>query len=309
MLNSARIYVAGHKGLVGSALCRELQKRNFQIIARNKSECDLRNPDHVQNLFKAEKPEIVLLAAAKVGGIKANRDYPADFLYDNLAIAQNVIHAAFKHKVRKLVFLGSSCIYPKDSVQPIKEDALLTRPLEPTNEAYAIAKIAGIKLCQAYRNQHGCDFISVMPCNLYGQGDRWDDENAHVIPSLISKFHKAKMAGKKSMTVWGSGNPLREFLHADDAARAILCCLEKYSDGVPINIGSGKEISIHDLALLIKKITSYDGEIVFDTTMPDGVMRKVLKNDRIKELGWAPAIDLESGLVQTYEDYLKAHGT
>lgn len=300
-----KIFVAGHRGLVGSALLRQLANHPYEILTADKTECDLRDAAQVSNFFKKYDPEIVLLAAAKVGGIKANHDNPVEFLSDNLLIAQNVIHEAYRARVKKLVFLGSSCIYPKHAEQPISEDSLMTGALEPTNEAYAIAKIAGLKLCQYYRRQYGCDFISVMPCNLYGPNDYWNDENAHVIPSLISRFHHAKTVQAATVTIWGTGRPSREFLHVDDAARGILHCLFHYSAEQPINLGSGHEISISQLAGLIAGIVGYHGDILFDSSKPDGTLRKLLDNSKINALGFKPALDLENGLRQTYRDFLQ----
>ena len=307
-ISGKKVWVAGHRGLVGSALVRNLQNLDCEILTIGRQELDLTRQLETEHWIERHKPDAVIVAAAEVGGIGANRDRPADFLMKNLAIAQNIIHAAYLSKISKLVFLGSSCIYPKLSDQPIREEALLSDALEPTNEAYAIAKIAGVKLCQYYRRQYGCDFISLMPCNIYGPGDRWqDEEGAHVIPSLIGKLHKAKMRNQEEMEIWGSGNPLREFLHADDLARGVILCLESYSGEAHLNIGSGDEISIRTLANLLKAVTGYKGKLRFDHEKPDGTPRKLLDSSRLKSLGWSPEIGLEKGLEDTYQDFLTSN--
>lgn len=299
-----RIWIAGHGGLVGSALCRNFVNRDADILTVSHAELDLCRQGDVESWMQEYRPDVVVLAAAKVGGIAANAAAPAEFLYENIAIAQNVIHQASRQKVEKLVYLGSSCIYPKFSAQPISEDALLTGPLEPTNEAYAIAKIAGIKLCQFYRQQYGCDFISLMPCNLYGPGDHWDAQGGHVIPGLLTRLHAAKQAGQATVEVWGTGTALREFLYSDDLAEAIFVALESYSGGAPMNVGSGQEISIFDLSRLIKRVVGYSGELVFDRSKPDGTPRKVLDSNKVRALGWLPRVDLEDGLKLSYADFL-----
>jgi GDP-L-fucose synthase len=299
-----KIYVAGHNGLVGAAIVRLLKKEGFSnIVTRSSSELDLRNNNEVVNFFEAEKPSYVFLAAAKVGGILANKNYPASFIYDNLCIQNNVIHTAYESGVKKMLFLGSSCIYPKNAPQPINESYLLSSYLEETNEPYAVAKIAGIKMCQSYSKQYGCNFISVMPPNLYGPGDNYDLENAHVLPALLRRFHEAKMRGEKSVVVWGTGKPMREFLFVDDAARACLFLMKTYNSPDIINIGPGLDHSIMDTANLIKKIIGFEGDINFDLTKPDGTFRKVLQVDKIKELGWQSQIDFETGLNHTYQDF------
>lgn len=304
MEKSARIYVAGHRGMVGSAIARKLKENGYQnFVERTSADLDLRDQQAVQDFFATEKPEYVFLAAAKVGGILANNQYRAEFLYDNLIIEANIIHAAYQSGVKKLMFLGSSCIYPKMAPQPLKEEYLLTGELEPTNEPYAIAKIAGIKLCEAYRDQYGCDFISVMPTNLYGPNDNYDLKNSHVLPALIRKFHEAKEAGQPSVEIWGTGSPLREFLHSDDLAEACVFLMEKYSDKGFVNIGTGEDISIKDLALLIQKIVGFEGELTFDTSKPDGTPRKLMDVSRLHALGWKHRIDLESGIRSVYEKF------
>lgn len=299
-----KIYVAGHNGLVGSSIVRLLRKKGYtNIITRSSDELDLRDQKVVNDFFESEQPAYVFLAAAKVGGILANQSYPADFIFDNLNIQSNIIHSAYKWGVEKLLFLGSSCIYPKNAPQPIEEDYLMTGFLEPTNDAYAIAKIAGIKMCQSYHKQYGCRFISVMPTNLYGQGDHYDLQNSHVLPALIRKFHEAKLKNDQHVTVWGTGRPRREFLHVDDVAMACYFLMQRYESPEIINVGSGMDYTIKEIALLIKKITGYSGEIVFDDSKPDGTPRKLLNVDKISKLGWAPMIDLEEGLVSTYKDF------
>ncbi len=292
------------RGLVGSAILRLLEKKGFtNILTRSSQALDLRNQEAVKEFFAKEKPDYVFLAAAKVGGIRANSVYPAEFIYDNLVIQSNIIHESYVNGVNKLLFLGSSCIYPKNAPQPLKEEYLLSGLLEPTNEAYAIAKIAGIKLCQAYHQQYGCRFISVMPTNLYGPGDNYDLQNAHVLPALIRKFHEAKINGDETITVWGTGNPRREFLHVDDAARACFFLMQEYEDAEIINIGTGTDSTIAELALLIKRITGFAGDMVFDMTKPDGTPRKLLNVDKINGLGWRAAIRLEEGIKNVYKDF------
>ena len=305
----ARIYVAGHRGLVGSAIWRELHRRGFtHLIGRAHAELDLLDAAVVQRFYALERPEFVVVAAAKVGGILANDRYPADFLFQNLQIQNNLIHGACRAGVRKLLFLGSSCIYPRSAPQPLKEEYLLTGPLEPTNEWYAIAKIAGIKLCQACRRQYGCDFISVMPTNLYGPNDNYDLQHSHVLPALIRKFHEAKAAGAPNVTCWGTGSPLREFLYVDDLARACVFLLENYSEDQFINIGSGREVSVRELTETVKRMIGFAGEIAWDTTKPDGMPRKLMDSSRLFALGWRPEIDLETGIRLAYEDFLKKIG-
>jgi GDP-L-fucose synthase len=297
MEKSSKIYVAGHRGMVGSAIVRKLQAEGYtNVVLRTSAELDLRNQALVEKFFAIEKPEYVFLTAAKVGGIIANNIYRADFLYENLMIESNVIHQSYVHKVKKLLFLGSSCIYPKLAPQPLKEEYLLTGLLEETNEPYAIAKIAGIKLCENYRRQYGCDFISAMPTNLYGPNDSYDLNNSHVIPALLKKISDAKNANLSYVEVWGSGNPLREFLHVEDLADACLFLMNKYSEDHFVNIGSGQELSIKNLALTIKNILGFEGELKFDPTKPDGTPRKLMDVSKLKEMGWEHRIDLVSGL-------------
>lgn len=304
MEKGAKVYVAGHQGLVGSAILRKLISEGYSnIVTRSFQELDLRDQTAVNEFFKKEQPEYVFLAAAKVGGILANNTYPVDFLRDNLLIQTNVIDAAYRYGSRKLLFLGSSCIYPKFAPQPIKEKYLLTGELEPTNEPYAIAKIAGIKLCQAYNRQYQTNFISVMPTNLYGPGDNFDLETSHVIPALIRKFHESKIKGKDQVVVWGSGKPFREFLHVDDLADACLFLMHNYNSSEIINIGTGKDLSIAELAYLIKDIVGYDGNIIFDTSKPDGTPRKLLDVSKLFNMGWKPRITLEEGIRSTYSWY------
>ncbi len=293
----SKIYVAGHRGMVGSAIVRKLLADGYtNLVVRTSDELDLRNQAAVENFFSLEKPEFVFLAAAKVGGIWANQTYRADFLYDNLMIESNVIHQSYLQGVKKLLFLGSSCIYPKLAPQPLKEKYLLSGNLEETNEPYAIAKITGIKLCENYRRQYGCDFISAMPTNLYGPNDNYDLNNSHVIPALIRKFVEARQAGLSEVTIWGTGTPLREFLHVDDLADACVFLMQTYSDLTFVNVGSGSEISIKELALLIKRLTEYTGALKFDVTKPDGTPRKLMDVSKLASLGWESRIGLEDGL-------------
>jgi GDP-L-fucose synthase len=303
METTSRIYVAGHRGMVGSALVRILRDQGYQnIIVRSREELDLRNSNEVGEFFARTKPEYVFLAAAKVGGILANSSYPADFIYDNLAIQTNIIHQTYVGGVKKLLFLGSSCIYPRECPQPIKEEYLLTGSLEPTNEWYAIAKIAGIKMCQAYRRQYGCDCISVMPTNLYGPGDNFDLDTSHVLPALIRRFHEAKVTGKLPI-LWGTGNPRREFLHVDDCAEACVFLMNRYADSHIVNVGAGVDVSIAELARLIAEMTGYNGDIEWDHSKPDGTPRKLLDSSRLRALGWHPRIELARGISETYEWY------
>ncbi len=303
MNKNALIYIAGHGGLVGSAIQRRLMKDGFQqIITRTSSELDLRDQNAVNDFFKANQIEYVILAAAKVGGILANKNNPATFIYDNLMIASNVIHASYKHGVKKLLNLGSSCVYPRMAEQPLKEKALLTGLLETTNEAYAIAKIASIKLCDAYREQYGCNFISTMPTNLYGPNDNYDLESSHVLPALIRKFHNAKKQNLKSVTIWGTGSPRREFMHVDDMASACIYLIHNYDEKGIINIGTGHDISILELAHLIRDMMGFEGDIEFDTSKPDGTPRKLLDISKLTALGWKSSISLEEGIRQTCLD-------
>lgn len=300
-----KIYVAGHRGLVGSAIVRKLEKEGFtNIVTRTHAELDLTCQSDVAAFFAKEQPDYVVLAAAKVGGIYANDTYPADFIMKNLQIECNVIDSAFKNNVKKLLFLGSSCIYPRDCPQPIKEDYLLSGYLEKTNEAYALAKIAGLKMCEFYNRQYGTDYISVMPCNLYGINDNFALENSHVLPALMRKFHEAKISQSPTVTVWGSGRPLREFLNVDDLADACVYLMDHYSGNDFFNVGYGEEVTILELANMIKKVTGYEGKIVMDSSKPDGTPRKLTDISRLKSLGWQPKITLEEGLKQTYEWYL-----
>ena len=308
MNKKSKIYIAGHRGMVGSAIHRKLLGMGFtNIITRTSTELDLRIQETVNEFFEMERPDYVFLAAAKVGGIMANNLYRADFLYENLMIQSNVIHSAYATGVKKLLFLGSSCIYPKLAPQPMKEEYLLTGLLEHTNEPYAIAKIAGIKMCDAYRAQYGCNFISVMPTNLYGPNDNYDLQNAHVLPTLIRKFHEAKQNGDPAVTIWGTGKPMREFLHADDLASACVYLMDNYSEEGLVNIGTGIDITITDLAMLIKEIVGYDGALVYDHTKPDGTPRKLMDVSKLTNLGWKYSIELKDGLKQVYADYLNPH--
>ncbi len=302
----ARIYVAGHRGLVGSAIWRELERSGYKhLIGRSHAELDLIESEGVAKFYAQEKPEYVIIAAAKVGGIMANDTQPVDFLYKNLQIQNNLIHGAYKARVRKLLFLGSSCIYPRDAPQPMKEDYLLTGLLEPTNQWYAVAKIAGIKLCEALRRQYKCDFISAMPTNIYGPNDNYDLQGSHVLPAFIRKFHEAKVGKAPTVSCWGTGAPLREFLYADDLARACVFLLENYNEEQFINIGSGVEVTIRELTETVKRVVEFRGEIVWDKSKPDGMPRKLMDSSRLRALGWKPQIDLETGVKLAYEDYLK----
>jgi GDP-L-fucose synthase len=304
-MTKRRIWVAGHKGMVGSAVARQLEAMGDVVLKADRTVVDLRNQIAVEVWLKQNRPDAIVFAAAKVGGIYANDTYPADFIYDNLAIETNIIHSAHAANVDRLVFLGSSCIYPKFAPQPIREEALLTGPLEPTNEWYAIAKIAGIKLCQAYRKQYGRRYVSVMPCNLYGPHDNYDLATSHVIPALIRKFHEAKAAGAGEVVVWGTGAPLREFLHVDDLARGVIFCLDRYDEYEHINCGAGAEISIRGLAETIQKVVGFDGALTFDTTKPDGTPRKLMDSSRIAALGWRPEIGFAEGLADAYRWFLE----
>ena len=308
-LAGKKVFVAGHRGMVGSAILRRLESEDCEIVTATRSQLDLRDQAAVRTFLTDVKPDAVILAAAKVGGILANDTYPADFLYDNLVMETNIVEAAFRADVEKLLFLGSSCIYPKMAPQPIEEGSLLTGPLEPTNEWYAIAKIAGLKLCEAYRKQHGADFISGMPTNLYGPGDNFDLEKSHVIPALMRKAHEAKARGENDLTIWGSGAPRREFLHVDDCADALVFLLKTYSGAQHVNVGSGEDVTIAELAATIMSIVGLKGELQFDTSKPDGTPRKLMSGDRLGEMGWRPSIDLEEGLRSTYEWFLENQTT
>ena len=303
-LNSKRVWVAGHRGMVGSALVRRLDAEQCSVLTVGRDKVDMRRQADVESWMAATKPQVVFLAAAKVGGIHANNIYPAEFLYENLMIEANIIHAAYKVGVEKLVFLGSTCIYPKMAPQPIAEDSLLTGPLEPTNEWYAIAKIAGIKLCQAYRRQYACDFIAAQPTNLYGPGDNYDLVNSHVLPALLRKAHEAKLRADSALVVWGSGTPLREFLHVDDLADAVVHLAKNYSGEGHINVGSGQEVSIRKLAEMICAEVGFQGELAFDASKPDGTPRKLCDVAKLRALGWDRARDLNTGLAQTYANFL-----
>ncbi len=316
-LNNKRIWVAGHEGMVGQSLCRRLESENCEVITIPHSDLDCRNQVDVRNWLQSQKPDVVIIAAAKVGGIMANYTKPAEFFYDNMTISTNIIHESYKVGVSKLLFLGSSCIYPRDCQQPITEDMLLTAVLEPTNEAYALAKIGGLKMVQYYRKQYGCDFISAMPCNLFGVGDSYDEEDSHVIPALIMKAHKAKVQNADTLTLWGTGAPLREFLYVDDLADALVFLLRNYSEEQHINIGAGRDVSIKDIADIICCCVGYEGELHFDQTKPDGMPRKLMDITRIKKLGWNPSslgeshndyLDyLRHAIDQSYMDYLKRY--
>jgi len=303
MEKNSKIYIAGHRGMVGSAIIRRLQKDGFtNIVTRSSKELNLINQQAVADFFATEKPDFVFLAAAKVGGIVANNTYRAEFIYDNIMIQSNIIHSSYLNNVKKLLFLGSSCIYPKMAPQPLKEDYLLTGILESTNEPYAIAKIAGIKMCDAYRSQYGCNFIAVMPTNLYGPNDNYDLNNSHVLPALIRKFHTAKTQKLSSVEIWGTGTPMREFLHVDDLADACFTLMQNYNEPGLINIGVGEDISIKDLALLVKKIVNYEGELKFDTTKPDGTPRKLMDVSKLHSFGWKHKINLEEGISSVYKE-------
>ncbi len=305
MDHDAKIYVAGHRGMVGSAVVRRLQAQGYtRLILRTRQELDLLNQAQVEAFFAREKPQIVVMAAARVGGIHANHTYPAEFLFENLAIAQNTIHSAWKHGVQRFLFLGSSCIYPRLAPQPMSEDCLLTSPLEPTNEAYAIAKIAGLKLCQYFRQQYGVLFHSAMPTNLYGPGDYYHPEKSHVLPALIRRFHEAREAGRKEVILWGSGSPRREFLHVDDLAEAILHLLNLDNPPDWVNVGTGTDVTIRELAEIVKRTIGLQAELVYDPSKPDGTPRKLLDCSRIQATGWRARIDLEEGIRQTYQDFL-----
>lgn len=303
MEKNSKIYIAGHRGMVGSAIIRKLQKEGFiNIVTRASNKLNLINQQAVADFFATEKPDFVFLAAAKVGGIVANNTYRAEFIYDNIMIQSNIIHSSYLNNVKKLLFLGSSCIYPKMAPQPLKEEYLLTGVLESTNEPYAIAKIAGIKMCDAYRSQHECNFISVMPTNLYGPNDNYDLNNSHVLPALIRKFHTAKVQNLSSVEIWGTGTPKREFLHVDDLADACFSLMQNYNEPGLINIGVGEDISIKDLALLVKKIVNYEGELKFDTDKPDGTPRKLMDVSKLHSLGWKHKINLEEGITSVYKE-------
>lgn len=306
MDKNAKVYIAGHRGMVGSAIQRKLEKEGFaNIITRTSAELDLRDQQAVAAFFEQEKPGYVFLAAAKVGGIVANNTYRAEFLFDNLQIQNNIINSSYVNGVKKLMFLGSSCIYPKMAPQPLKEDYLLTGTLEPTNEPYAIAKIAGIKMCDAYRDQYGCNFISVMPTNLYGYNDNYHPQNSHVLPAMIRRFHEAKVNNLPTVTIWGTGSPKREFLFADDLAEACYYLMQNYNEQGLVNIGTGEDISIKDLAQLVKKIVGYTGEIDFDTSKPDGTPRKLMDVNKLHSKGWKHTINLEEGIAMAYQDFLQ----
>ncbi|WP_345948363.1 GDP-L-fucose synthase [Mucilaginibacter sp. PAMB04274] len=308
MEKGAKIYIAGHRGMVGSAIKRKLEQEGFtNFVTRGSSELDLRNQQAVAVFFEQEKPDYVFLAAAKVGGIVANNTYRAEFLYDNLQIQNNIIQSAHLNGVKKLMFLGSSCIYPKMAPQPLREDYLLTGPLEDTNEPYAIAKIAGIKMCDAYRAQYGCNYISVMPTNLYGYNDNYHPQNSHVLPAMIRRFHEAKEQGLPSVTIWGTGSPKREFLFADDLAAACYYLMENYNEAGLVNVGTGEDLSIKELAELVKATVGYPGEIAFDTSKPDGTPRKLMDVSKLHSKGWKHTIDLPEGIRLAYQDFLTKH--
>ena len=309
MEKNAKIYVAGHRGLVGSAVMQTLKKLGYtNLVFKTRGELDLRDQQAVREFFEAERPHYVFLAAANVGGILDNMTYPADFIYDNLAIQTSVVHFSHIYGVKKLLFLGSSCIYPRLAPQPIKEEYLLTGLLEPTNEPYAVAKVAGLKMCQSYRSQYGANFISAMPTNLYGPNDNFDSENAHVVPALIRKFHEAKVDGRPYVEIWGTGAPRREFLYVDDLADALIFLMNHYNEATPINIGLGEDMTVKDLAFLIKDVIDYRGEIRFDSSKPDGTPQKLLEVTKIKARGWRPQTDLREGIVMTYKWFCKNFG-
>ena len=306
MEKNAKIYVAGHRGMVGSAIVRQLEAQGYtNLVFRTSKELDLRNQAAVEAFFEAEKPDYVFLAAAKVGGIVANNTYRADFLYENLAIQNNIIHQSYLQGVRKLLFLGSSCIYPKLAPQPLKEEYLLSGYLEPTNEPYAIAKIAGIKLCEAYLSQYGCNFISAMPTNLYGPNDNYDLQNSHVLPAMIRKFHEAKTTGKTEVVLWGTGSPMREFLYADDLAEACMYLMENYNEAELVNVGTGVDVTIKELAETVREIVGFEGDLVWDTSKPDGTPRKLMDVSKLHAAGWKHTIELKEGIKLAYEDFLK----
>ncbi|MBY5336065.1 GDP-L-fucose synthase [Rhizobium leguminosarum] len=304
-LSNKKIWVAGHRGMVGSALVRRLHSENCAVITATRQELDLKRQDEVEKFVQTNRPDAIILAAAKVGGILANDTFPADFLYDNLIIEANIFEAAHRNGVDRLLFLGSSCIYPKFAPQPISEDALLTGPLEPTNEWYAVAKIAGIKLADAYRKQHGRDYISAMPTNLYGPGDNFDLQSSHVLPALIHKAHLAKATGASEIAIWGTGKPRREFLHVDDCADALVFLLKNYSDAQHVNVGSGEDIEIIELARLVCRVVGYEGKIAHDLSKPDGTPRKLMSTDKLKNMGWKPRISLEEGIRAVYDWFLQ----
>jgi GDP-L-fucose synthase len=303
-----RVYVAGHRGMVGAAIVRRLAAARCDVITAPHSEIDLERQEQTERFLADTQPDVVVVAAAKVGGIHANRAYPADFISNNIAIARNVVHASYKSGVKKLLFLGSSCIYPRMARQPIREEELLSGPLEPTNEWYAVAKIAGVKLCQAYRRQYGADFISIMPSSIYGPGDNYHPDNSHVIAAMISRFHQAKVAHALKTTVWGTGTPRREFLFVDDLADACLFVLEHYSDGAPLNVGGGEEVTIAELAQFVAEVVGYGGQLLFDASRPDGTPRKLLDVSRLDALGWRSVTPLREGLVRTYAAFLADYG-
>jgi GDP-L-fucose synthase len=303
MNRDSKIYVAGHRGMVGSAIWRALEAEGYhKLVGRSSKELDLRNQEQVSDFFEQEKPEYVFLAAAKVGGIHANNVYRAEFLYDNLQIQNNIIHSSWQHGVKKLLFLGSSCIYPKMAPQPLKEEYLLSGLLEPTNEPYAIAKIAGIKMCESYRRQYGCNFIAAMPTNLYGPNDNYDLNNSHVLPALIRKMHEAKTSGAAQVEIWGSGTPLREFLHVDDLASACIFLMQNYNEELFVNVGFGEDVSIRELANLVKEAVGFEGELVFNTEKPDGTPRKLMDSSRINAMGWKAKIGLDEGIKSVYDE-------
>jgi len=308
MEQTAKIYIAGHKGMVGSGIERKLRKEGYNnIVTRTSTELDLRNQQVVNQFFEKEKPAYVILAAAKVGGIHANNTYRAEFIYDNLMIEANIIHAAYLNKVTKLLFLGSSCIYPKMAPQPLKEEYLLSGYLEPTNQPYAIAKIAGIEMCDSYRAQYGCNFISAMPTNLYGTNDNYHPENSHVLPSLIRKFVDAKRKNLKEVIIWGTGRPMREFLHVDDLADACFYLIQNYNEAGLVNIGYGSDITIKDLAILLAEIVTYNGELIFDSKKPDGTYRKLMDSGKLNRMGWTPKINLNDGIRKTVEEFIEMY--
>jgi GDP-L-fucose synthase len=309
MEKTSKIFIAGHNGLVGSALVRKLREKGFDnLLLKPRSELDLTNQHAVEVFFAGEKPEYVFLAAAKVGGIYANNTFPAEFIFSNMQVQMNIINESWKYKVKKMLFLGSSCIYPKLAPQPMPEDSLLSGKLEPTNEPYALAKIAGIVMCQSYNRQYGTNFISVMPTNLYGPNDTYHPLNSHVLPALIRRFHEAKMSGAPKVTIWGTGNPTREFLYSDDLADACIFLMEKHDGNDIVNIGSGKEVTIRELALTVRKVVAYDGEIDFDVSKPDGTPRKLLDCSKLHAMGWRHKTELEEGIGLAYQDFIKMLG-